>query len=264
LNPVNYRKIEIKIEPLEELGPIATKIRTPIKYSFNIKSFKSGVKSPLGNLWIAADELVRNGVSYFLKEKTGLFRSKVTPILLEDENPCFLLNVSTGRSGKLPLLFTGRRFLIAFNSFIQSKWIKPTFRNFFSLLGINYWKDRLLKETRYDGLSMSFRLSRGFLSKYVEIGWVKHGYQNGWKGKVYSPVGYTPYERKVKAEDFLNIISERAQKAAETDVLDLIALEDFCLTRNLEIYKVGFREFGSSKLRSGRLNLGKKKQKATQ
>lgn len=259
MNLTDYREIELKIVQLKEISHTLKKAPSPIKYEFNTRSFKSKIKNPFGNLYVIIDELLRNGVSYFLKERVGLFKSKVTPILFNDEKPEFLLNVSTGRFRKLPLFFTGRRFLIAFNGFIQSKWIKPTFQNLFSLLKKNYWKEGILKEARYDGVSMNIKLRQGLPLKYVEIGWIKHIYKNGWAEKVHHPVGYTLYERKAKTGDFLSIILERVQKAIETDVLDLIALEDFCLTKDLEIHKVGVNEFGASKLESGRLNLGKKK-----
>lgn len=259
MNPADHREIEVKIMQLKEIGQTIKEASGPIRYDFNICSFKSEIKNPFGNLYVIVDELLRNNVSYFLKERAGLFKSKVTPILLKDEKPELLLNVSTGSFRRLPFFFTGRRFLIVFTNFIQSKWIKPTFQNLFSLLKTNYWKEGLLKESRYDGLSMNLRLRRGLPSKYVEIGWVKHVYQDGWTTRVCNPVGYVPGERKVRTEDFLDMVLEMVQKAVETDILDLVSLEDFCLTKNLEIYKVGVNEFNANKLKSGRLNLGKKK-----
>ena len=248
-------KIEVKVM---NVVPTVKKIHGPIKHDFDVKSFKSGIKSPLGVLLIIVDELVRNQPSYFLKERVGLLKSKAMPVLFKDERPEFLLNVSTGRFRKVPLLFTGRRLLMAFDGFVQSKWVKPAFQGLFSLLGVKYWKEGLLKEKRYDGLSVNFRFRRVFPLKYVEIGWIKHVYQDGWAGRVYNPISYTPYERKVKTEDLLNILLDKARKAVKTDVLDLIALEDFCLTENLEIYKVGFHGFGSSKLKSGEVKFREK------
>jgi len=249
------REIEAKIV---DVTKTVKKIYDPTKYDFDIKSFKSGIEHPAGYLWVIIDELVNNQVSYFLRERIGLFKNKVMPILLKDEKPELLLNMSAGWFRKIPLLFTGRRFLIVFNDFIQSKWIRPAFQSLFSLFGTSYWKDGLLKETKYDGLLMSCRLRQGLPSKYVEIGWIKHIYQDGWT-RVYNPLEYTPYERKVRAEDFLDMICKKAQEAIETDVLDLIALEDFCLTKDLEVYKIGVREIGTSRLKNGRLNPGKKK-----
>lgn len=93
----------------------------------------------------------------------------------------------------------------------------------------------------------------------IAIGSLKHIYNDDWEPKTHFSSRYFLYRRKEKIEDFFLLLVQKAEEAIKTDVLDLIALEGFCLTSNLDIYKIGFNEQSSMKLKQGRLNLGKKK-----
>jgi hypothetical protein len=109
-----------------------------IKYSLTIEKFKSEIENPLGYLKTVVDEVIRNGVSFFFSVKTGIFKRRVFPILLQDEKPELALWVSTTRYfkpyAKFPLYFTGRRFIITFDDFIQSKWLNISLECYYQFL----------------------------------------------------------------------------------------------------------------------------------
>jgi len=160
------------------------------------------------------------------------------------------------------LNFTGvylKTKLIAFDSFMQSKWIKPTFAKLFSVLGADHWQKGIFKKEMYDGITANTQLSMEMGRRCIAIGSLKHIYNNDWEPKTHFPSRYVLHRRKEKIEEFFLLLVQKAEEAIKTDVLDLIALEDFCLTSNLDIYKIGFNEQGSMKLKQRRLNLGKKK-----
>lgn len=259
MNLFDNFKIEVKAEPFKAVGYAFKKAFSSVEYDFNIQVFKSGIKNPLYALRVIADELVGNKISYFIQEKFGWFKKKTIPILFKDEELEFLANVFIGELTSFPFFFTGRRFLIVFKDFIQSKWLKPSFQNLFKILQVDHWREGLFKEKEYDGLAVNLRICWRPLLNFVEMGWLKHLCKNGWEGKTYNPTGYIPHDRNI--EDFFELISRKAQEAIETDILELITLEDFCLTEDVKISKVGYNEFGAMKLNIGKLNLGKKKSK---
>ena len=244
----------------EAFDPAASSESTfnPVEHDLDVQAFRSSIKNPFGRLRIISDELLTNGVSYYFVEKTGLLQRRVVPILLGDEKLEKLSDLTWMRYSNGAFCFTGRRFLVVFNSFMQSKWIKPSFAKVFSLIGADHWLEGT--ENAYDSIALNLRLSVGLEGKFIEIGLLKHAYQADWESKVHSPSRYyLTGKKKEKIKDLFKTVVEEAQEAVETDALDLIALEDFCLTSGLEIHKIGFRELGSAILEQGVLNLGKKK-----
>lgn len=247
----NRHKIFVKAELLDPSEGPSKYTFNPTEHAIDLQSYKSGIENPMGRLSIISDEILTNGASYFYVEKTGLLKRRLIPILFDDERLEKLSVVSFGYTD-MPFYFTGRRFLVAAKSFIQSKWIKPSFTNLFALLGVNHWFEGLRK-TPYDAISMNMRLSWGLRGKGIEIGLLKHVYGKGWEPKIHSPRRYDLFGRKEeKIENFFETIFKRAQEARETDILDLIALEDFCLTSGLDMRKIGLDETGSTKLKQGR------------
>lgn len=249
--------IEVKSESHETIGRPFKGAFGPLKYDFNFQTYKSRIQNSSGRLSIIVDEITRNYVSYFIREKVGVFKKKSYPILFKDERLEYLSNVLiTGANSSL--FYTGRRLLIVFDNSIQSKWLKLSIENLLQSLKVDCWREGIYGKKEYDGLAMNIKLHSGLLPKGIEIGWSKRIHRNGWEAKTYNPAFITP-QKKVKIEDFYELIHKKAKKAIETDVLELIALEDFCLTSPLEIYKIGLRESGAKKLDKGRLNFNKVK-----
>jgi len=255
----NGHRISVKIELLDSSQGPSKYAFGPIDHILDLNSFKSGIENPLGSLGIVSDEVLINGVSYFCIEKTGLLKGRSIPILFGDEKLERLSTVSSEGYTNMPFYFTGRRFLIASKSFIQSKWIKPSFNSLFLLLGADHWLEGLRK-TAYDAISMNVRLFSSLEGKGIEIGSLKHIHGNDWEPRIHSPRRYYLFGvKREKPENFFEIAFKKAQEAAETDILDLIALENFCLTTDLDVHKISIGEVGSVKLKQGRLNLKKKK-----
>ena len=257
LKSIKTITIEVKSETHETIGQPPKGAFGPLKYDFNFQTYRSKIQNPSGRLSIIVDEITRNYVSYFIREKVGVFKKKSYPLLFKDERLEHLSNVLvTGVNSSL--FYTGRRLLIVFDNSIQSKWLKPSLENLLQSLKVNRWREGVYGKKEYDGLAVNIELHSGLLSKGIEIGWFKRIYRNGWDAKIYHPTFITP-QKKVKIEDFFELVYKKAKKAIETDVLELIALEDFCLTSPLEIYKIGLRESGAKKLDKGRLNFNKVK-----
>ena len=231
----------------------------PIQHDLDVQAYKLGIKNPFGLLSIISNELLINGASYFCVEKIGLLKRRIIPILFADEKLEKLSDVTWRGYSNASFYFTGRRFLIPFSNFMQSKWIKPKFTTLFSILKADHWQEGLFEKEKYDGISRNIQLSQEMGRKCVAIGSLKHLYADAWEPKTHSPSKYFLLRRNEKIEGFFLLLIQKAEEAIETDILDLIALEDFCLTSKLDIYKIGFNEQGSLKLERGRLNLGKKK-----
>jgi len=260
-NALNYIKtirIEVKSETHKINGQPFKNAFAPFKHDFDVRTFKSEIQNPSGRLSIIADEIEKNNVSYFIQEKGAIFKKKSCPILFEDEKLEHLLDVLVA-GVKSSLFFTGRRCLIVFNDFIQSKWLKLSFQNLFKIFQVDHWcKVDFFKETKYDDLAINLRIRSQLGLKNIEVGWLKHIYENGWEAKTYNPTFIAPqYKKKIKIEEVFESVCKKAEKAIETDVLELIALEDFCLTNHFEIYKVGSEEYGAKRLEKGRLNFNK-------
>lgn len=255
-------RITVKAEKLDSVTPSKYTFN-PVKHDLDIQAYKLSIKNPLGHLRVISNELLINGASYFCVEKTGLFKRRIIPILFDDEKLEKLSIVKWGMwYSNAPFYFTGRRFLIVFNNFMQSKWIKPTFTTLFSILKADHWQEGLFKKEKYNGVSINIQLSRERGRKCVAIGSLKHLFGDDWEPKTHFPSRYFLFRRNEKIEDFFLLLIQKAEEAIETDLLDLIALEDFCLISDLDIYKIGFNERGFLKLKQGRLNLGKKKIKS--
>lgn len=253
---IDKHSINVKVETLD--SATSKYALSPVKHDLDIQAYKTGIKNPFGYLGIVSNELLINGASFFCAEKIGSLKKMVIPVLFGDEKLEKLSTVSWGRYSNASFYFTGRRFLIVFGNFMQSKWIRPTFTALFSLLNADHWEEGIFRKERYDGMSVNIQLSQEMGRKCAAIGSLKHFYGDDWEPKTHFPSKYFPL-RKEKVEDFFLLLVQKAEEAIKTDLLDLIALEDFCLTSDLDVHKIGFSEQGSMKLKQGRLNLGKKK-----
>lgn len=264
------RNGKLSITNSVEIGIKVKNPEAPItKYTFDVEKFKSRVKNPLSDLRAIVNELVRNRASCFIQRKIGTFRKASFPILLQDEQLKFVSWVSSARYRealvKFPLYFTGRRILIVFDDFIQSKWLKPSFSHLFSVLQTNHWEEGLFNKKKYDGLAVKINVHEKWKLKYITIGWLKHRYGGVWEEKMHNPSKYFLWSTspsgkvRLKMDKCLDLIFKSTQKAAETDVLELVALEDFCLTSRFRVHKIGLDEVSATELRVSGLNLGKRK-----